>query len=152
MRDGLIILRLPPPLILGPPDLLLMAPLEHAITRDVESRRGHIIPDAPEDVSIVDPGRLQQGRQVIDAEMPVGTTVALARTRLMLGEDLLAGEGRVAASAPVGVAADVAVGVPDVVPILLVEGVVGDQLEAGPPEQKAFFQVQPERFQEQRVL
>lgn len=146
MRDGLIILGLPPGLLLGPLDLLLMGPLKHSVTRDVESRGGHVVPDSLEDISLRDARGLQERGEIVDAEMPVGTTVAFPGARLVFGEDLLAGERRVATTTPVGVPADVAVRVPHVVPILFVERVVRDQLEAGSPEHKALFEAEAESF------
>jgi hypothetical protein len=70
----------------------------------------------------------------------------------MLGQNLLAAVGAVAAAAAVGVAADVAVDVAHVVAVLLVEGVVGDLAERGPPEDEALLQVESDALEEERVL
>jgi len=78
--------------------------------------------------------------------------VRLARPRRVLRQDLVAREGRVAAAAAVPVAADVAVGVPDVVPVLLVEDVVGDGAEAAAPVLQRVFEGEAQAFEEERVL
>ncbi len=61
----------------------------------------------------------------------------------MFGEDLLATHGTVSTASSVGVAAHIAVRMPYVVPILLIEGVIGDLVEALPPEEQTFFEIQP---------
>ena len=76
----------------------------------------------------------------------------LARARRVLRQDLLAAVRGVAAAAAVRVAADVAVDVAYVVAVLLIEGVVGDELEGRAPEDQAVFQAQAEAFEEERVL
>ncbi len=76
----------------------------------------------------------------------------LARPRRMFRQDLLARVGGVPPSAPVGVAADVAVGVADVVAVLLVEGVVGDEAEGGAPEAEALVEREADALEEEGVL
>lgn len=67
-------------------------------------------------------------------------------------EEFLARKGCVAASAPVGVTANVAVGMPDVVAVLFVEFVVGNEAETAAPEGEAFRQAETKPFEEERVL
>lgn len=71
--------------------------------------------------------------------MPVGAAVCFAITRWMFGEDFLAGKGGVAPPATDGVAADVAVGVSDIVAVFFVESVVGDEFEGLAPEDETVF-------------
>lgn len=84
--------------------------------------------------------------------MPVRTPVGLARPRRMLGQNLLTAKRTVATASPVRVAADVAVCVPDVVPVLLVERVVRHLVEGAAPEGEALLQVQADALEEERVL
>ena len=70
----------------------------------------------------------------------------------MLREDFLAREWRVASATADGVAADVAVRVADVVPVVLGELVVGLGLEGVAPEDEAVFHGEAEAFEEERVL
>ena len=58
--------------------------------------------------------------------MSVRAAVRFASAGGVFGKDFLAREGGVAPPATDGVAADVAVGVADVVAVFFVEGVVGD--------------------------
>ena len=97
--------------------------------------------DALQDGPVCDTYRLQQGRQVLKVEMPVRAPVSLARPWRVLRQDLLAGEGRVAATAAVGVPTYVAVRVPHVVPVFLVEGVVRDLVEGTAPEDQTLLEV-----------
>ena len=58
--------------------------------------------------------------------MAVGAAVGFACAGGVFGEDFLAGKRGVAAASADGIAADVAVGVADVVAVFFVEGVVCD--------------------------
>ena len=78
--------------------------------------------------------------------------MALPTPRRPLRQDLLAREWRVAAPAPVSIATNIAIRVPHVVAILLVEGVVGDELEALAPEGEAFVEREADAFEKERVL
>lgn len=128
-------LRSPPrPVPLHPLNVGPVRPIKHPVARDVVPLLLHVLPNPLQHVAVPDARRLQQGRQVIDAEVPVGAPVALPAAGRVLGQNLLAGERRVAAAAADRVATDVAVGVPDVVAVLLVEGVVGDKAEGVAPE------------------
>jgi hypothetical protein len=60
--------------------------------------------------------------------------------------------GLVAAAAAVRVAAHVAVRVPHVVAVFLVERVFSDELERRAPEDEAFLETEPDAFEEERVL
>ena len=59
---------------------------------------------------------------------------------------------RVAAPAPVGIAAHVAVRVPDVVAVLLVELLVCHEPEAVAPEAQRFVEGEPDALEKERVL
>lgn len=84
--------------------------------------------------------------------MAVRASVAFATPGGVLRQDLLAGERRIASSSPGGVAAHVAIRVPDIVAVFLVESVIGDELESLPPEDEAVLQGQTYPFEEKRVL
>jgi len=111
-----------------------------------------VLLDALQYGPVGDTGRLQEGREVIHAEVPVRAAVGLARAGRVLGEDLLAAVGAVAAAAAIGVASDVAVDVPHVVAVLLVEGVVGDLAESLSPKDETLLQVEPDALEEECVL
>ena len=84
--------------------------------------------------------------------MAIRAPVALATTRRMLRQDLLARKGRIAASAPSSVAADIAIRVTDIVAVFFVEGVVGDEAEGVAPEDEAVVHGEAEAFEEEGVL
>lgn len=84
--------------------------------------------------------------------MPIRAPVRLPGPGGVLGKNLLAAVRAVPAATAVRVAADVAVHVPHVVAVLLVEGVVGDLAEARPPEDEALLKVEPDALEEERVL
>lgn len=111
-----------------------------------------VLPDAVEHRPVVYADLLQQGRQVLEVEMTVWAPVGLAGAGRVLREDLLAAKGRIARAPAVGVAADVAVNVPDVVPVFLVEGVVRDLVEGRAPEQQTLLQREAHTLEEERVL
>lgn len=70
----------------------------------------------------------------------------------MFSQDLLAAERTVTAASPVGVATHVAVDVPDVVPVLFVEGIVRDFVEGRAPEHQTLLERKTDPLQEERVL
>lgn len=70
----------------------------------------------------------------------------------MLCEDLLTAERAVTAASPVGVTANLTIGVSGVVAVLLVEGIVGNLVEALSPEYETLLQIEPYTFQEKCVL
>lgn len=76
----------------------------------------------------------------------------LPAPRGVFGQDLLAAEGGVPSAPADRVAADVPVRVPDVVPVFLVEGVVGHELERLAPEDQAVVEAEPDALQEEGVL
>lgn len=152
MHNRIELRRAPRPLVLDPRNLPLMHPLKHAITRDMEPLRRDVLLHAPQHLSIAHARRLQQSDEIVDAEMAVRTAMRLAGAGWTLRQDALAAEGRIAPAAAVGVAADVAVRVPHVVAVLLVEGVVRRVAEGGAPELKAVLQAEAEAFQEESVL
>ena len=75
----------------------------------------------------------------------------LATARRMLGQDLLAREGRIAPPSA-RIPAHVAVGVADVVAVFLVEGIIGDVPEGGAPEAETLVQTQADALQEKGIL
>lgn len=129
-----------------------MLPLEDAVTRDVIPLPLDIVPDLPQHLPVIDARLLEQRDQILRCESPVRAAVRLAGAGQWLGGELLAGVGRVAAAAAVGVAANVAVGVANVVAVLLVELLVGHELEAAPPEDQTFFEREADALQEEGVL
>lgn len=78
--------------------------------------------------------------------------MAFAGARRVFGQDLLARVRRVASPAAVGVAADVAVRVADVVAVFFVEGVVGDEFEGLAPEDETVFEGEADAFEKEGVL
>ena len=95
---------------------------------------------------------LHQGCHVLQAKVPIGTSVRLPGPGRVFDQDLLTAKGAVAASPTVGVASDLTVRVPDVVSVLLVERVIRGFVKGGPPEDEAFFEIQPNALEEKGVL
>ena len=120
-------------------DLALVRPFEDAVARDVVALLGHVFLDRLQHVAVVHARALQYRCEVVGREGPVWTAVGLAGPWKWLRQELLTRVGCVASSAPVGVASNVAVRVPDVVFVFLLELVVCHELEGAPPEDNAFF-------------
>lgn len=152
MHNRIQLPRRPAALLLHLLQLRLVRPLKHPITRDMEPLPLHILLDPSEHIPITHPRRLQQARQVVDAEMAVRTSVRLARAGGMFRQYFLAREGCIPPPAARRVAAHVAVHVPDVVAVLLGELVVGVVLEAGAPEADAVVEGEADALEEEGVL
>jgi hypothetical protein len=90
--------------------------------------------------------------EILDAEMSIWTAMCLAGARLMLHEDLLAAVGTVPVSSSVAVSAYIAVGMSHIIPILLVEHIVGDFREGASPEEQALLERESDAFQEESIL
>ena len=116
-----------------------VGPIEHAVTSDVVPLPLYVFLHPPQKVPIVDARCLQEREEIIQAEMPVGTAMAFARARRMFGQNLLTREWRVAAASTDGISADISIGMADVVPVFLVEGLVRDEFEGLPPKDEAFL-------------
>jgi hypothetical protein len=95
----------------------LMRTLKHPITSNMIPHPPHIFLDPPKQLPIVHTHTLKQPHKVIRRIRAIRTSVIQARRRQRLGEKFLAGIGSVATTAFIGVAADVAVGVADVVEV-----------------------------------
>jgi len=78
--------------------------------------------------------------------------MSLAWPRRMLREYLLARKCTISIPAPVAIASHIAICVPHIVPVFFVKLIVGDFGEPGAPEHEAFFEVEPDAFEEERVL
>lgn len=76
----------------------------------------------------------------------------LSSARRMLSQNLLTTERAVASTSPIRIAAYITINVTYVVPVLLVERVVINFMEALSPEDKTFLEVQTDALQEQAVL
>ena len=138
MNNGIQIIVTPAPLILDLLDLLLVTPLKDPITGYMISLLRHIVLDRLKYISIVDTDTLEHGEKIIRLERAVGAAMGLARPRGRLCKQFLAGIRRVAAATTVCVTSDVAVGVTDVVFVLFLEFLIGDELEAAAPEDDTF--------------
>lgn len=102
--------------------------------------------------TVVDTDLLQQRRQVLQVEVAVRAPMRLTGTRRVFCQDLLTAERTVTAASPVGVAAHIAIDVPDVVPVLLVEGIIGNLVEGRAPEHQTLLERKADTLQEERVL
>jgi hypothetical protein len=105
-----------------------------------------------ENILILHPYRCQEIGQVLYGEMPIWTAVRLARSRRVFCQDLLAAERAIPVPSPIRITAHIPIRVTYVISVLLVEGVVCDLVESLPPEGEAFFQIESDAFQEERVL
>lgn len=106
----------------------------------------------PNGTTVIDAHSFHQLRQVLETEVPVRATVCLTRSRWVLCEDLLTAEWAVPVAAPVRVPANIAIGVPDVVPVVFVELIIRNLVEGLPPKRQTLLQIQSNTLQEQRVL
>lgn len=70
----------------------------------------------------------------------------------MFRQNLLTRERTITVSPTITIAADITIDVTDVVAVFLVELVVGDFVEGLAPEEKAFFEVETDAFEEEGVL
>lgn len=142
----------PNPFLLRPLHLPPMRPLKHPITRNMIPLPLHILLHPPQHLPVRDARPLQQRRQILPAKMPIWTPMRLPGARLPFRQNFLATIRRIASPPAIAIAPDVAVRVPDVVAILLVEGVVGDEAEGGAPEAQALVERQADALQEEGVL
>ena len=106
--------------------LILVRRLKHPIARDMISLLTHIFPHLCQESTVADAHGLEEGDQVVRRVRPVRAAVGLTTAGQCFGEQLVAGIGRVASATTVLVAADVAVGVADVVEVFGFEFVYFD--------------------------
>lgn len=78
--------------------------------------------------------------------------MAFATARGMFCENPLTRKRSVASASSGGIPAHIPVCVSDVVPILFVEGFIGDELERLPPEDKTFLHAQTYAFEKESIL
>ena len=71
----------------------LVRRFEHAIACYVVTFPVNVFLDTVQHFPLVDAARLQEGDQVVNAEVSVGASVTLTRTGRMLRQDLLTREG-----------------------------------------------------------
>lgn len=102
-------------LILRSLDLATMRLLEYPIARNVVALPADVVLDCSQGFLVVDAEGLEQRDQILGTVCSVGAAVVLASAGERFGEQFLAGVGRVASAAAVGVSPYVAVGVSDVV-------------------------------------
>ena len=131
-----------------------MRMLEHPVASDVIPFPlwSHILSHPSEHVSVVDSCGLEQRYEIIRTKMPIRTSMRLAASGRMLGQDLLAREGGVTPASSYRIAADVAIRMAHIVLVLLVEFIVGFLLEACAPEDQAVFEGQANALEKERVL
>ena len=98
------------------------------------------------------PNSLQQRRQIIHRKMPIRTSVALPRSWWMLRQNLLTTIRRIPIPSPIGIPTHITICMAHIVPILLIKRIIRDLVESLSPKQQTLFQIQPNTFQEQRVL
>jgi len=121
MKKRIQLGRRPEIFILNLLNLPLMRVLENAVTRDMVALLLNVVPDLIQRLALIDARALQHLDQVIGGEGAVRAAMALARAGEGLSEEFLARVRGVAAAAAVSVAADVAVGVADVVDVFFFE-------------------------------
>lgn len=133
-------------------DFTLVRPFEHAVAGYVISLLFHVFLDPTQDIPIVDSRRLQQSREIVEAEVTIGASVTFTRTRWMFRQNLLARVRRVASAAPDGISPHITIYMAHIVSILLVESIIGDQLEGLSPEDKTILQRKPNTLEKEGVL
>lgn len=107
----------------------LVSPFEDTVARNVISLLAHILTYPAENLLVVHAGGLQQPNEVVNREVAVWTSVCLTNAGVVIAQDLLAGVRWVPTAAAVHIAANVTVGVADVVFVLGVELVIRLALE-----------------------
>ena len=142
----------PRPVVFDSFDFSLVGPFKYPVACNVIPFLLNIFPYPSEDVSVIDPRGLQQCREIVYAEMAVRTAMALSASWRVFAQDLLARKGRISAASAICIAADVTVGMTDVVPVFLVEGIIRDQTEGVSPKRNAVLHRQAYAFEEERVL
>ncbi len=70
----------------------------------------------------------------------------------MFGENLLTAKRTITIPAPIRVATHITIRMTDIIPVFLVKGIVCDFRERRSPEDEAFFEVESDAFEEERVL
>lgn len=79
----------PVPVLLDLLKLAFVGPFKDSIAGDMVSLFVYVFLDTPENISIVDTCRLQQAGQIVNTEVPVGTSMAFSAAGRMLCEYLL---------------------------------------------------------------
>lgn len=148
VHDCIQICRTPAPIILDLLDLLLVAPLEHPVTRYVIPLLADILPDRLEDIPLVHADSLQNRDEVVRCKCAIRTAMCLAWPGERLCQQLLARVGGISPASAIAVSADITICVTNVVPVFFGELVVCHELEAPSPEYYALFQTQADAFQE----
>ena len=123
MQNRIQISRIPHPAVLDLLQTLLIPCLKHLVTSDMIPLLADVVSHFLQHNPVRDACALQQRDQVIRVEGPVRAPVILPRSCRCIGEESLTIVGRIAAATLVAVAADVAVGVADVVQVVLLEPV-----------------------------
>ncbi len=150
--DNGVQIRDAPTLLLGPCYVLLVCPLEDTIAGNVETLLLHILLHHAQNVPVVNAGGLEQSGEILNTEMPIGTSMGFAAPGRVFGQDTLTGKWGVSSPPPDAVTTDIPIRIPDVIPIFFVERVVRDELEGLPPKDETILQGQPYSFEEERVL
>lgn len=104
--------------------------------------------DALNDRSIGDTHTLYQRRQIVHIEMSVWTSVSFAWTGRVLGEDLLATKGAITTTPAIRITTHIAVYVPNIVSVFLVERLVIDLAEAASPENQTLLEIKSDALEE----
>ena len=110
-------------------DFYLVRPIKYTIAGNVKPLLLYILPYTIQYIAIIDTGCLEQCSEIFHTKMAVGTTVRLSASWRMFGQDLLAGKRRITPASPDCVSPHIAVGMPHVVAIIFIEGVVSNELE-----------------------
>lgn len=152
MYDSVQLRSRPAAVLFDSLQLSFVGPIEHAVASDVVSLPLYVLLHASQKVPIVDACCLQERQEIVQAEVPVGTAMALARAGRMFCQDLLTREWRVAPAPTDGISANISMCMADVVPVFLVEGLIRDELEGVSPKDEAFLQRKADALEEERVL
>lgn len=121
MQNRIQIRRAPQAFVLDFLQPLLIRRLEHLVTRDVVALLADIVAHFFENRLVCHARALEQRNQIVRVEGAVGASVSLTWPGKCFGKQFLAAEWCIAAPTFVAVAADVAVGVADVVDVVFLE-------------------------------
>ena len=152
MDNCIEICRTPTSILFDLLNFTFVTPFKDSIASNMIALLAHILLDTPENISVVNTATLKYRNKILGCESTVGAAVRLARAWKWLGQELLAGIGRITSSTSVCVASYVTIGMTDVVFVLFLKFVVSHEFERPSPEHKAFVQAEPDSLQKQCIL
>lgn len=152
MYDCIQIRSAPTAVFLSLLDFLFVGKIKDTVASKVVLLFFDVCPNSAENIAIMDTCCLEQGSEIVDAEMSVWTSMRFSTARRMLGQYLLARKWRITFPSSYSISPDITVRVSDVISVLLIECVVCNELERLTPEDETFLQGQSNTLEKECVL